>query len=99
MLCQVTYGIRTGEMPRGTMRWYKDERLDLEGFDKSTCPFVIVIEYQFPNGVLPDGTHYTGTGRRSYLPGNAEGIECLGLLVLAFKRKLSFLVGTSLTTG
>ena len=86
-------------MPKGNMRWYKNDHMDLEGFDKSTCPFVIVIEYQFPNGILPDGTHYTGTGRRAYLPGNAEGIECLGLLILAFKRKLPFLVGTSVTTG
>ena len=28
-----------------------------------------------------------------------EGIECLGLLVVAFERKLPFLVGTSITTG
>ena len=71
----------------------------LEGFDKNTCPFVIIITYRFNNGYLPDGTRYSGTGRTSYLPGNQEGIECLGLLILAFERKLPFLVGTSLTTG
>ena len=49
--------------------------------------------------MLPDGTRYSGTSRTAYLPGNAEGIETLGLLILAFERKLTFLVGTSLTTG
>ena len=48
---------------------------------------------------MPDGTQYSGTSRTAYLPGNPQGIECLGLLIVAFQRKLSFLVGTSLTTG
>ena len=46
-----------------------------------------------------NGVPYSGTSRTAYLPGNEEGIECLGLLILAFQRKLTFIVGTSLTTG
>ena len=71
----------------------------LQGFDKSTCPFVIIIEYHFPSGTLANGTNYSGTRRTAFLPGNMEGIECLGLLIVAFERKLPFLVGTSITTG
>ena len=58
-----------------------------------------MIQYSFQAGYLPDGTHYSGTSRTAYLPGTPEGIECLGLLILAFQRKLPFIVGTSLTTG
>ena len=58
-----------------------------------------MVQYSFPHGVLPNGTRYSGTRRVAFLPGNEEGIECLGLLILAFQRKLTFLVGTSLTTG
>ena len=58
-----------------------------------------MIQYSFQAGYLPDGTHYSGTSRTAYLPGTPKGIECLGLLILAFQRKLPFIVGTSLTTG
>jgi len=42
---------------------------------------------------------YQGTRRRAYIPDIPEGREVLALLVKAFERKLSFLVGTSVTTG
>ena len=58
-----------------------------------------MIEYKFKNGIKADGTPYSGTRRKAYLPADDKGIETLGLLILCFKRKLSFLVGTSLTTG
>ena len=48
---------------------------------------------------MPNGANYSGTRRNAFLPGNPDGIEVLGLLILAFQRKLTFLVGTSLTTG
>ena len=59
----------------------------------------IVIQYNFPSGVLPNGTHYHGTSRVGYLPDNEEGNEVLSLLKTAFERKLIFTVGTSVTTG
>ncbi len=40
-----------------------------------------------------------GTARNTYLPDNAEGREILRLLKVAFDRRLTFTVGTSVTTG
>lgn len=57
------------------------------------------ILYDFPNGVKNDGTRYKGTRRRAFLPNTDKGKEILALLVLAFERKLTFIVGTSVTTG
>ena len=42
---------------------------------------------------------YRGTSRSAFLPACKDGKETLALLVEAFKRKLTFLVGTSQTTG
>jgi deltex len=42
---------------------------------------------------------YRGTRRHAYLPDTPEGREVLALLVKAFERRHSFLVGTSVTTG
>ena len=44
-------------------------------------------------------TQYKGTSRVAYLPGNEEGTESLGLLITAFQRRLTFIVGDSVTTG
>ena len=44
-------------------------------------------------------THYSGTHRTAYLPDTKEGREVLSLLIEAFRRKLTFKVGTSITTG
>jgi len=46
-----------------------------------------------------NGVRFSGTHRIAFLPGNKEGKEILSLLVEAFKRKLIFKVGTSITTG
>ena len=48
---------------------------------------------------MPSGRGYSGTGRTAYLPDSKEGIEILTLLAEAFRRRLTFKVGTSLTTG
>nr|XP_006825963.1 PREDICTED: E3 ubiquitin-protein ligase DTX3L-like [Saccoglossus kowalevskii] len=45
------------------------------------------------------GSSYSGTSRTAYLPDNREGREVLRLLKLAFERKLTFIIGTSVTTG
>jgi len=54
--------------------------------------------YRLPGG-NKNGQHYSGTSRVAYVPANKEGIEVLNLLVESFKRKLTFAVGTSQTTG
>ena len=45
------------------------------------------------------GRHYTGTTRTAYLPNNQEGQHVLQLLKKAFKARLLFTVGTSVTSG
>ena len=96
VVCQKQYGMRTGDMPSGTMQWTTDPNCKLQGFEHLN--YSIIIRYNFPNGVK-NGVNYTGTRRTAYLPGNEAGKEALGLLVTSFQRKLSFIVGTSLTTG
>lgn len=97
--CNKIYGVQMGNMPPGTMSWrtepFPNFRLDGYSGLKST----IVIDYNIPSGFLPDRTRYNGTSRRAFLPGNDEGNKILALLIEAFKRKLTFAVGTSQTTG
>ena len=88
--CLHIYGILTGNMPNGTFNAYKSNSPKCSGFNCDT----IIINYHFPNG-----PGYTGTSRTSYLPNNKEGREVLALLKVAFDRKLTFTVGTSVTTG
>lgn len=83
-------------MPAGTLHWSQDFNTKLQGVNS---PFIIVLSYRYPGGVQAGGTPYSGTSRTAYIPGTEEGVECLGLLLLAFQRKLTFIVGTSLTTG
>ena len=58
----------------------------------------IVISYYIPDG-KQNGKYFSGTSRIAYLPNNKEGREVLALLKIAFDRKLTFVVGTSVTTG
>lgn len=81
------------------MSWYTDQRIPLQGFTLQQSPFTIVIDYNFGSGVRSNGVRYSGTRRRAFLPGNEQGKEALGLLMLSFQRKFTFMVGTSLTTG
>ena len=65
---------------------------------------MITINYHFPSGVQgPEhpnpGQRYEGTQRTAYLPDNREGNEVLQLLRRAFDARLTFTVGTSVTTG
>lgn len=82
-------------MPRGTMDWYLDYNQWLQGNNQ---PGAIVIRYSMPSG-QHNGVNYRGTTRVAYLPNCLKGQQTLALLVEAFKRKLTFIVGTSQTTG
>ena len=77
------------------MRTTVNNSIQCSGYNCGT----IIIEYQFPSGRLPNGKHYHGTSRVAYLPNNKEGNEVLKLLKLCFDRRLTFTVGTSVTTG
>ena len=94
-MCQKIYGILEGSMPPGTMKVQISKSQKCSGFKDST----IIIDYNIPSGKLPNGKFFTGTYRRAYLPNNKEGREILALLKIAFDRKLTFVVGTSVTTG
>ena len=45
------------------------------------------------------GVNYSGTSRRCFLPASEEGKSVFKMLVEAFNRRLTFVVGTSITTG
>ena len=94
-MCQKIYGILEGSMPPGSMKAYISKSQKCSGYHDYT----IVIDYNIPSGKLPNGQYFTGTSRRAYLPNNKEGREILALLKIAFDRKLTFVVGTSVTTG
>jgi len=94
--CTRIYGVMTGDQPPGTMNTYIDKNLHCAGYPKCGT---ITIQYSFPSGKLPNGKNYSGTSRIAYLPDNDEGREVLRLLKLSFERKLTFTVGTSVTTG
>lgn len=85
-------------MPTGTMDWKlnpKSKSYYCEGYEGMG---VWEIRYNFPDGKI-NGVKYKGTRRNAYLPDTPEGREVLALLVKSFERKLSFLVGSSVTTG
>ena len=89
--CSKIYGILIGDQPRGSMMAYISEYCHCSGYENDN---VIIIEYHFPSG-----KNYSGTSRTAYLPNNKEGKEILGLLKVSFDRKLTFTIGTSVTTG
>jgi deltex-like protein len=96
-ICGSTYGIITGDMPKGTMRYKRHPvgELPCEGYEEYGT---ILVEYRFPNG-RRGAQSYAGTNRTAFLPDTPEGNEILRLLQIAFDRRLSFTVGTSITTG
>jgi deltex-like protein len=98
-VCWQIYGVLSGEMPPGEMHWKlypKTTKLHCKGYQDFG---VWEISYSFPDGKLKDGKRYTGTFRIAFLPDNPQGREVLALLIKAFERRLTFIVGTSVTTG
>jgi len=99
-ICQTNYGIRFGNMPFGEMLISsRNESLPgHEGYGHYE------IRYDFPHGVQgPNhdhpGTNYSGTKRVCYLPQSPEGKRLLKKLEIAFIRRLTFTIGTSVTNG
>ena len=89
--CSLIYGILIGDQPKGSMTAHITSDFHCSGYEKDNT---IVIDYNFPSG-----NNYSGTYRTAFLPDNKEGKEILGLLKVCFDRKLTFTVGTSVTTG
>ncbi|NXG58879.1 DTX2 ligase, partial [Hemiprocne comata] len=100
--CKTIYGVRTGTQPKGKM--------EVSTFSQSLpghkdCGTIQIV-YHISSGIQgPEhpnpGTPYTARGfpRYCYLPDNEKGRKVLGLLRVAWKRRLIFTVGTSSTTG
>jgi len=100
-ICSVIYGTRVGTQPHGTMTVTKLGKGTLAGYPNCGA---ISISYHFPGGTQgPEhpnpNRRYTGTSRVAYLPDNEEGRKVLKLLQISFDRRLTFTIGTSVTTG
>ncbi|XP_053554014.1 E3 ubiquitin-protein ligase DTX3L [Bombina bombina] len=98
-VCNVKYGVITGNQPDGTMD-VTVIKTSLPGYSCDT----FLITYSIKSGTYGDnhpnkGQRYQGTTRVAYLPKDTEGIEILKLLKKAFDQKLIFTVGESRTTG
>ncbi|XP_070575133.1 uncharacterized protein [Ptychodera flava] len=90
-----------GNQPRGKMDHWTDKFHDLPGYKGDGT---IIVNYDFPDGKQKDnhpnpGQPYTGCRRKAYLPANEEGQEVLELLKRAFKEKVLFTIGRSMTRG
>lgn len=86
--CQIVSGIIIGTCPTGDMKATKSES-HCEGYEDCGS---IQIHYS-----INDGNYYLN--RVAYLPDNAEGNKMLKLLEIAWDRRISFTIGTSVTTG
>lgn len=93
-ICNIIYGIQTGDMPSGTMKVQK-QRGKLPGVSAS---FYYRIEY-YVEPVTINGEYYEGTCREAFMPGDREGSELLSLVIWAFQRGLTFRPAVSNTTG
>ena len=93
-VCGTCYGEQVGAMPAGVMGVNYERALQCDGFNYGTW----IIYYFFPDG-LKDNMPYKGTTREAFVPNTVEGREVLRLLICAFYRRVSFAVGTSVTTG
>ncbi|KAL5477801.1 hypothetical protein EMCRGX_G024647 [Ephydatia muelleri] len=95
-LCKKTYGIKTGDMPNGTMTVDK-KSYSLPGYE-SYGTFEITYDFKAGNH---NGRKYHASGfpRRCYLPQCPQGSQVLKLLTVAWDRKLTFTISTSVSTG
>lgn len=94
-VCGQLYGVQWGAMPAGTCDVVFHRDVQCEGFKPGSW----VLTYRFPNGTCPDGQTYSGTKRQAVLPNTPEGCEVMRLLICAFYRRQTFVIGTSVTTG
>lgn len=95
--CQKDFGKVTGDQPRvGCLEWHT-EQFPLPGHDRTNQ--TIVIEFSFPAGTSDAGEAYDGRRPKGYLPGNVQGVVLLELFKVAFRRRVMFGLGHSMTLG
>lgn len=95
--CLREYGKVVGRGPRvGTMSWC------VEPFAVSGHPDAsqtIKVTFAFPCGADDDGNAYESRKSSGYLPCNFQGVVLLELFKVAFRRRVMFGIGHSMTTG
>ena len=94
-VCQKIYGVIIGDMPPGKMVVNVNQNLRCAGYPDCAT---IILKYEIYNG-QKNGKNFSGTYRTNYIPNTKNGRILLGLLKIAFDRKLTFTIGTSVTTG
>eukprot|EP00931_Biecheleriopsis_adriatica_P073181 TRINITY_DN47520_c0_g1_i1.p1 TRINITY_DN47520_c0_g1~~TRINITY_DN47520_c0_g1_i1.p1 ORF type:complete len:545 (+),score=93.15 TRINITY_DN47520_c0_g1_i1:32-1666(+) len=93
--CNQEFGKQVGKQPRNaSLSWHR-ESFSLAGHEKAA--HTIVIQFRFPSGVDDEGKPYEGRNPKGYLPGNAQGVLLLELFKVAFRRRVMFGLGTSMT--
>lgn len=103
-ICSHDYVPSPGPMPNGKMTVFEmapGSGFDVDGFPGCGC---IVVSFDFRDGIQSDnhpnpGSRYSGTSRTVYFPDCPEGRRGFELIKEGFKRRLLFIVGTSVTTG
>mmetsp|Transcript_31077 Transcript_31077/g.48028 ORF Transcript_31077/g.48028 Transcript_31077/m.48028 type:complete len:578 (-) Transcript_31077:19-1752(-) len=100
-VCRCAIGDPQGKCPSGTMKIELQPSKQCPGYPSAQG--VISIIYNMPSGTQAryhenPGASYPSTTRVAYLPNTLEGRQLLYRLVYAWKRGLTFRVGTSLTT-
>ncbi|XP_068238085.1 E3 ubiquitin-protein ligase DTX4 [Palaemon carinicauda] len=100
--CKTMHGEKQGTQPEGKMKiTYLPQSLPgYRGINTIQITYCINDGIQGPEHPHP-GLPYRAIGfpRTAYLPNNPKGKKILGLLQEAFRRKLIFTIGTSVTTG
>ena len=99
-VCRKLMGEPQGSMPSGTMT-LTSSTVTCQGYQGYGS---IVIHYAISPGVQQNymtnpGQRFTGANRTAYVPNNLEGRRLVKRLKYAFQRGLTFVVGTSMTTG
>lgn len=99
-VCKTSYGEESGNQPPGRMAVNKSPRPlpGYEGFGSIQITYVFDDGVQGPEHPNP-GQMYHGTLRQAYLPDNSDGQRVLALLQRAFHSRLTFTIGTSVTSG
>lgn len=98
--CKKRYGTMCGNMPHGTMSIDVLE-MALPGYEKD---MTIQITFDFPSGIQGDehpnpGLRYESDRRVAYLPDCVEGRHVLSMIQKAWRRRLLFTIGPSVTRG
>jgi deltex-like protein len=100
-MCRAAVGEPFGKCPVGTMTIELDPTTQCNGVWSSGT---FVLSYDIPGGIQSGchenpGNRFSGTIRHAYIPNDAPGRDLLKRLKYAFRRGLTFTIGTSLTTG